>query len=140
MFDPEPVAQRYSWKICKIHRKAPVRSSRPEVFCRKSVLRNFAKFTRKHLCQSLFFNKVVGLRKKTLAQVFSCKFCEISRNIISSQAADLFYPKSTQRTLEHSQGTRKALQGHLGTQGTLFSRFLIFVMTLEISVIIIDYS
>ena len=37
-------------------------SSRPEVFCRKGVLRNFAKFTGKHLCQSLFFNKVEGLR------------------------------------------------------------------------------
>ena len=28
-------------------------SSRPEVFCTKSVLRNFAKFLGKHLCQSL---------------------------------------------------------------------------------------
>ena len=36
------------------------RSSRLEVFCKKSVLRNFAKFTGKHLCQSLFFNKVAG--------------------------------------------------------------------------------
>ena len=33
---------------------------------RKGVLRNFAKFTRKHLCQSLFFNKVAGLRPATL--------------------------------------------------------------------------
>ena len=38
------------------------RSSRPEVFCKKGVLRNFAKFTGKHLCQSLFLNKVAGLR------------------------------------------------------------------------------
>ena len=38
------------------------RSSRPEVFCKKGVLRNFTKFTGKHLCQSLFFNKVAGLR------------------------------------------------------------------------------
>ena len=37
------------------------RSSRPEVFCKKGVLRNFAKFTGKHLWQSLFFNKVAGL-------------------------------------------------------------------------------
>ena len=35
----------------------------PEVFCEKSVLRNFAKFTEKHLCQSLFFNKASGLAK-----------------------------------------------------------------------------
>ena len=26
------------------------RSSRPEVFCKKGVLRNFAKFTEKHRC------------------------------------------------------------------------------------------
>ena len=41
------------------------RSSRPEMFCKK-VYRNFAKFTGKHLCQSLFFNKVAGLRPTTL--------------------------------------------------------------------------
>ena len=34
------------------------RSSRPEVFCKKAVLRNFAKFTGKYLCRSLFFNKI----------------------------------------------------------------------------------
>ena len=38
------------------------RSSRSEVFCKKEVLRNFAKFTGKHLCQSFFFNKVAGLQ------------------------------------------------------------------------------
>ena len=31
-----------------------------EVFYKKGVLKNFAKFTRKHMCQSLFFNKVAG--------------------------------------------------------------------------------
>ena len=33
------------------------RSSGAEVFCRKVVLRNFAKFTGKHLCQSLLLIK-----------------------------------------------------------------------------------
>ena len=42
------------------------RSSRPEVFCEKDVLRNFEKFTGKHLCQRLFFNKVAGLGPATL--------------------------------------------------------------------------
>ena len=37
------------------------RSSHPDVFCKKVVLKYFAKFTRKHLCQSLFFNKVADL-------------------------------------------------------------------------------
>ena len=41
--------------------KAWYRSSRPEVFCKKGVLRNFTKSTGKHLCQRLFFNKVAGL-------------------------------------------------------------------------------
>ena len=42
------------------------RSSRPEVYCKRGVLRNFTKFTGKHLCQSLFFNKVADLRSETL--------------------------------------------------------------------------
>ena len=42
------------------------RSSRPEVFCKKGAFRNLAKFTGKHLCQRLFFNKVVALRPATL--------------------------------------------------------------------------
>ena len=37
------------------------RCSRPEVFYKIGVLRNFAKFIGKHLRQSLFFNKVAGL-------------------------------------------------------------------------------
>ena len=37
------------------------RSSHSDVFCKKGVLRKFSKFTGKHLCQSLFFNKVGGL-------------------------------------------------------------------------------
>ena len=48
-----------------LHNKS-ARSSRQDVFCKKGVLRNFTKFTGKHLCQSLFFNKVAGLRPATL--------------------------------------------------------------------------
>ena len=40
------------------------RSTRPEVFSKKGVLRNFTKFTGKHLCQNLFFNKFAGLRQR----------------------------------------------------------------------------
>ena len=46
------------------------RSSGPEVFCKKGVLRNFTKFTGKHLCQSLFFNKVVGADRTRLGDCF----------------------------------------------------------------------
>ena len=41
-------------------KRALNRSSRSEVFCKKGGLRNFVKFTGKHLCQSLFFNTVVA--------------------------------------------------------------------------------
>ena len=72
-------------------------SSRPDVFFEKGVLRNFAKFTRKHLCQRLFFNKVAGLRpkacnfikKESPAQVFSCEFCEISKNTIFNRTCHI---------------------------------------------------
>ena len=36
------------------------------MFCKKGVLINFARFTGKHLCQSLLFNKVAVLRPATL--------------------------------------------------------------------------
>ena len=67
-----------------------LRSSRPDVFWEKYVLRNFTKFTGKHLCQSLFFNKVAGgacnfIRKETLAQVLSYEFREISKNTFFSE-------------------------------------------------------
>ena len=57
-------------------------------FVAEVTFKNVAKFTGKHACKSLFFNKVAGLRiatllKKTLAQVFYCEFCEISKNIFS---------------------------------------------------------
>ena len=32
------------------------------MFCKKGIHKNFAKFTEKHLCQILVFNKVAGLR------------------------------------------------------------------------------
>ena len=36
------------------------------MFCEKDAVRNFTKFTRKHLvCQSLLFNKVAGLFDRT---------------------------------------------------------------------------
>ena len=47
----------------KLKGKLSKLSSRLEVFCRKAILRNLLKFTGNHLCQSLFLNKVAGLRR-----------------------------------------------------------------------------
>ena len=42
------------------------RSCHRRCYTRKGVLRNFAKFIGKELCQKLFFNKATGLRPATL--------------------------------------------------------------------------
>ena len=44
------------------------RSSRSQMFFNIGSLKNFAKFTRKHLRQSFFFNKVAGLRPVNFAK------------------------------------------------------------------------
>ena len=58
------------------------RSSPPEVFCKKGVLRYMAKFTGKRLCQSLFFSglKPATLLKKRLwHRYFSVNFTKYLR-------------------------------------------------------------
>ena len=52
------------------------RSSRPEVFCKKAVVRNFTKVTGKHLAREV----CNFIKKESLAQVFFCEFCKISQN------------------------------------------------------------
>ena len=51
--------------LCSISIRRSVKSSRPEVFCDKSVFTNFANIIRKHRCQILFFNKVARWRPAT---------------------------------------------------------------------------
>ena len=79
-----------NWKIYELLSEKQInKSSHWRCSLRKGVLRNFVKFTGKHLRQSLFFNKAAGLRsdtgkklcqEKTLAPAFSYEFCEISKN------------------------------------------------------------
>ena len=75
----------------------------PEVFYKRSVLKNLAEFMAKQLCQSTFLIKLQasGLRliikKETLAQVFSREFCEIFKNTFYRTPPDdcfwkLFFP------------------------------------------------
>ena len=56
----------------------------PEVFCEKGVLRNFTKFTGKHLHRLSFLIRLqASACKETLAQVFSSQFPEIFDNTFS---------------------------------------------------------
>ena len=58
--------QAFSFRSLSFYQKQPT-----EAFCKKKgAVRNFAKFTGKQLCQSLFFSKVAGL-----------EFCEISKSM-----------------------------------------------------------
>ena len=72
----------------------------PEEFYEKSYSLKFAKFTGKHLYECLFFNKVAGdacnfIKKETLAQVFSCEFCEISKNNVFTEHLQTSASKDT---------------------------------------------
>ena len=71
--------------VLPIH-PASSKSSHLRCSMKKGALINFTKFTGKHLCQSLFFHKIAGLKacnfikKETMTQAFSCEFCKISKN------------------------------------------------------------
>ena len=57
-----------------------LQKQRLEVFCKKGVLKNFAKFKGKHLCWSLFLNKVAAwpaaLLKSDSGTSVCCEFCK----------------------------------------------------------------
>ena len=57
------------WKVVVGQNECLRRSNRPKGSL-KGVVRNFAEFTRKHMRE----------KNQTLAQVFSCEFCEICKN------------------------------------------------------------
>ena len=53
------------------------RNSLSELFCQKGFLKNFAKFTEKHLYWSLFLSKVAGLRWLLLRVAMSFRFRQL---------------------------------------------------------------
>ena len=82
----ETLSRVFSSEFCEISKNIYFHKQPPDVLYKKGVSRNFIKFTGKHLCQILFFNKVAGFRlvtllENTLAHVVSCEFCEISKKI-----------------------------------------------------------
>ena len=58
------------------------RSSHPEVFCKKGILKKFRKIHRKIPVPEFLFRPQVCIfiKKETLAQVFSYEFCKIFKN------------------------------------------------------------
>ena len=70
----------------KVRTISSFRSSHQRCSRKKGVLRNFAKFTGKHLCQSLFFNKAADLSPATISKkrlwhrCFPVNFTRIFKN------------------------------------------------------------
>ena len=78
-----------------------IRSSQQRCSVRKVILRNFPKFTGKHLCQALLFNKVEDSESETLAQCFSVNFSKFLRTPFSQNISGrLLLDKTTLPSLE----------------------------------------
>ena len=84
------------------------RSSHPVVFYKKGILKNFSKFTRKH-------------QEETLAQIFSCEFCEILKNTLlyrtPSAAASVHWISFTLNTFRRLKITEQ--QTYIGLKGEI---------------------
>ena len=108
------------------------------MFCKKGVLRNFTKFTGKHLYQSLIFNKVACVRPATLIKkrlwhkCFPVNFAKTSKNTFSYRTPAvapsenvlnlflIFYPFQTRfpdKVCPYVNDFRK-----IGTIGSRYSR------------------
>ena len=86
------------------------RGSRPEVFCKKVVLREFTKFTGKHLCQSLCLVKFATLLKKRLWQrCFPVNFAKFLRTPFLPEHLRWLLLKLSQINLEFSGKIRKVV-------------------------------
>ena len=77
------------------------------MFCKKGDLKNFTKFTGKHLCQSLFFNKVAGLRpatslrKKLWHRCFTVNFVKLLRTTFLKEHLERMLLKTSEKRQFH---------------------------------------
>ena len=60
----------------------------PEVFYKNGVLRNLTKFTGKHLCHSLFSNKVSLLKKRLWHKCYPVNFAKFLRTRLLQNTSD----------------------------------------------------
>ena len=93
---PGTNAKRKNTKSEWVNRK----SNHRRCYIEKSILKNFAKFTGKHLCRTLSFDKVAAaglrsallLKKKTQDRCFSVNFARFLRTSFDgTPSGDCFY-------------------------------------------------
>ena len=75
----------------------------PDVLFKKSVLKYFTKFTGKHLCQSLFFNKVF-LINFIKNEAYGTDVCEISKNTFFTEHLASVTPSDLGNVSQNFQG------------------------------------
>ena len=69
------------------------RSSHSEVFCKKGILSNFAKFTEKHLCQRLVFKNL--LKKSLWHRCFPVNFAKFLKTPFFTEHLRQLLPQKT---------------------------------------------
>ena len=85
----------------------------PEVFYKKGVLGNFAKFTGKHMCRSFFLNSAAGLRPATLLKkgllhrCFIVNFAKFLRTLFLQNTSERLFlikmPEAHDKKLKFNQ-------------------------------------
>ena len=119
------------------------------MFCKRGVLRNFPKFTGKHLRQRLFFNKVADLKparllkKRLWHRCFSLSFAKYLRTTFVTEhlVATSTVPRETWRTLAQAMSNRNFYTSKVTKHLFSWNKFLtnLFVIERVIS-IFIPYS
>ena len=98
----------YGVKFRSRHRRCSVR---------KSVLRNFSKFTGKHLCQSLYFNKVAGLRESiTSIEIYCLRPATLLKQRLWRRSFDVNFAKFLRILFFQNTSGRMLLQIVLGQE------------------------
>ena len=106
------------------------RSNHQRYSVRKGVLRNFRKFTGKHLCQSLFLNTVVGLRPATLLKkslwhrCFPVSFMKFLKTPFLQNISGRLLP--TRKRLKYV--TPLAISNHFDTRVSDTNEFRLLIM------------
>ena len=109
----------------------PCRSSYRRFIIKKVVLKNIEKFRERHLCQSLFFNKVAGLwlatllKKRLWHRCFPVKFAKFLRHLFCRTFAnDYFFSFSDDFRDSWPKLTMAILYQHVFSLRALFTPYL----------------
>ena len=90
------------------------------MFFKIDVLKNFAIFTEKHLCWSLFLIKLQAFRQETAAKVFSWECCDIFKSSFFHRPL----PVNTSQDIFYSDAPRCSMKRFLKNFEKLTGKYL----------------